>query len=127
MLKNCCTNWASKRGVFHEQRKSAINAFQKYLTVWVILCMVVGVLIGKYLPGIPQFLNQFEYAKVSIPMAILIWLMIYPMMMKVDFQRLERKKEVLDAYHGTVKQADPAKAEKAEPKKAKKKSSDLEL
>ena len=41
--------------------------------------------------------------------------------------RLERKKEVLDAYHGTVKQADPAKAEKAEPKKAKKKSSDLEL
>ena len=95
------------------KEKSAINAFQKYLTVWVILCMVVGVLIGKYLPGIPQFLNQFEYAKVSIPMAILIWLMIYPMMMKVDFQRLE--------------QADPAKAEKAEPKKAKKKSSDLEL
>ena len=109
------------------KEKSAITAFQKYLTVWVILCMVVGVLIGKYLPGIPQFLNQFEYAKVSIPMAILIWLMIYPMMMKVDFQRLERKKEVLDAYHGTVKQADPAKAEKAEPKKAKKKSSDLEL
>ena len=69
--------------------KSAINAFQKYLTVWVILCMVVGVLIGKYLPGIPQFLNQFEYAKVSIPMAILIWLMIYPMMMKVDFQSIK--------------------------------------
>ena len=47
------------------------------------------VLIGKYLPGIPQFLNQFEYAKVSIPMAILIWLMIYPMMMKVDFQSIK--------------------------------------
>lgn len=71
------------------KEKSAINAFQKYLTVWVILCMVVGVLIGKYLPGIPQFLNQFEYAKVSIPMAILIWLMIYPMMMKVDFQSIK--------------------------------------
>lgn len=71
------------------KEKSAINAFQKYLTVWVILCMVVGVLIGKYLPGIPQFLNQFEYAKVSVPMAILIWLMIYPMMMKVDFQSIK--------------------------------------
>lgn len=71
------------------KEKSAINVFQKYLTVWVILCMVIGVLIGKYLPDIPSFLNQFEYAKVSIPMAILIWLMIYPMMMKVDFQSIK--------------------------------------
>jgi len=50
--------------------------------------MVAGVLIGKFLPGIPQFLNQFEYANVSIPIAILIWLMIYPMMLKVDFQSI---------------------------------------
>lgn len=56
------------------KEKSAINVFQKYLTVWVILCMVIGILIGEYLPGIPAFLNQFEYAKVSVPMAILIWL-----------------------------------------------------
>lgn len=49
--------------------------------------MVLDVLIGKYLPGIPAFLNRFEYARVSIPMAILIWLMIYPMM-KVDFQSI---------------------------------------
>ena len=65
-----------------------ISFFQRYLTLWVIVCMVLGVLIGKYLPGIPAFLNQFEYAKVSIPMAILIWLMIYPMMIKVDFQSI---------------------------------------
>jgi ACR3 family arsenite transporter len=51
--------------------------------------MVVGVLIGKFLPGIPSFLNKFEYAKVSIPTAILIWVMIYPMMMKVDFQSIQ--------------------------------------
>lgn len=51
--------------------------------------MIIGVLIGKFIPEIPAFLNQFEYAKVSIPMAILIWLMIYPMMMKVDFQRVK--------------------------------------
>lgn len=71
------------------KEKNAISVFQKYLTVWVALCMLVGILIGKYLPGIPNFLNQFEYAKVSVPMAILIWLMIYPMMMKVDFQSIK--------------------------------------
>lgn len=71
------------------KEKSAISVFQKYLTVWVILCMVIGVLIGKFLPQIPDLLNRFEYAKVSVPMAILIWLMIYPMMMKVDFQSIK--------------------------------------
>ena len=71
------------------KEKSAISVFQKYLTVWVILCMAIGVLIGKFLPQIPEFLSLFEYAKVSIPMAILIWLMIYPMMMKVDFQSIK--------------------------------------
>ena len=71
------------------KEKSNISVFQKYLTVWVILCMAIGILIGKFLPQIPDFLNRFEYAKVSIPMAILIWLMIYPMMMKVDFQSIK--------------------------------------
>ena len=72
----------------NEQHPSGISLFQRYLTVWVMLCMALGLLIGKYLPGIPAFLNRFEYARVSIPMAILIWLMIYPMMMKVDFQSI---------------------------------------
>lgn len=71
------------------KEKSSISVFQRYLTVWVIMCMAIGVLIGKFLPQIPDFLNRFEYAKVSIPMAILIWLMIYPMMMKVDFQSIK--------------------------------------
>ena len=69
-----------------EKRSAGISVFQKYLTVWVILCMIAGVLIGKFLPQIPDFLNRFEYARISIPMAILIWLMIWPMMMKVDFK-----------------------------------------
>jgi len=51
----------------------------------VALCMVAGVLIGRFLPGIPAFLGKFEYANVSIPIAVLIWLMIWPMMMKVNF------------------------------------------
>ena len=66
-----------------------IGFFQKYLTVWVILCMAVGICMGKFLPQIPEFLNRFEYARVSIPMAILIWVMIYPMMMKVDFRGIK--------------------------------------
>ena len=70
-------------------KSSGIGFFEKYLTVWVILCMVAGVLIGRFLPNIPAFLGRFEYANVSIPIAILIWLMIYPMMLKVDFQSIK--------------------------------------
>ena len=72
-----------------KEKESGISIFQRYLTLWGLLCMVLGVLIGKYLPSVPAFLNRFEYAKVSIPMAILIWLMIYPMMMRVDFQSIK--------------------------------------
>lgn len=73
----------------NERDASPIGFFQKYLTVWVILCMAVGICVGKFLPQIPEFLNRFEYARVSIPMAILIWVMIYPMMMKVDFRSIK--------------------------------------
>ena len=72
-----------------EEKNAGIGFFQKYLTLWVVLCMAAGVLIGKFLPSVPAFLNRFEYAKVSIPVAILIWVMIYPMMMKVDFQSIK--------------------------------------
>lgn len=81
-----------------EKLKTNMDFFQKYLTVWGILCMIIGVLIGKFIPEIPAFLNQFEYAKVSIPMAILIWLMIYPMMMKVDFQSVKMSAKILKVY-----------------------------
>ena len=66
-----------------------IGFFDKYLTLWVLLCMIAGVLIGKFLPGIPQLLGRFEYAQVSIPIAVLIWVMIWPMMMKVDFASIK--------------------------------------
>lgn len=72
-----------------KKEKSSINVFQKYLSVWVIICMAIGVLISRFLPQIPEFLNRFEYARVSIPMAVLIWIMIYPMMMKVDFKSIK--------------------------------------
>ncbi len=72
-----------------KHEKIDMGFFQKYLTIWVAICMVVGILIGKFLPQVPEILNKFEYAKVSIPIAILIWIMIYPMMMKVDFQSVK--------------------------------------
>lgn len=71
------------------KKSEGINFFQKYLTIWVVICMAAGILIGRFLPQIPDFLNRFEYARISIPMAILIWLMIYPMMMKVDFKSVK--------------------------------------
>ena len=69
---------------------TGINFFQKYLTVWVILCMVIGILIGKFIPVIPEVLGKMEIAGISIPIAILIWIMIYPMMLKVDFQSVKQ-------------------------------------
>ena len=69
---------------------AGINFFQKYLTVWVILCMVIGILIGKFIPVIPEVLGTMEIAGISIPIAILIWIMIYPMMLKVDFQSVKQ-------------------------------------
>ena len=67
-----------------------IGLFERYLTLWVGICMTIGVLIGVYLPAIPEFLSNFEYANVSVPVAILIWLMIYPMMLKVDFYSIKK-------------------------------------
>lgn len=72
-----------------EKAASSIGFFQKYLSVWVIICMIIGVLAGHFIPAIPDYLNRFEYAGISIPMAILIWIMIYPMMMKVDFNSIK--------------------------------------
>lgn len=65
-----------------------MDLFGRYLTLWVGLCIVVGVLIGKWIPVFPAFLSRFEYANVSIPVALLIWLMIYPMMLKIDFSSI---------------------------------------
>ncbi|KXL52263.1 sodium bile acid symporter family protein [Anaerotignum neopropionicum] len=72
-----------------KEKATEISFFQRYLTIWVALCMIAGVFIGKLLPAVPAFFSKFEYANVSIPTAILIWVMIYPMMMKVNFQSVK--------------------------------------
>ena len=79
----------SNKNINENYKEGGLGLFEKYLTIWVALCIVVGVLIGLYLPQIPQTLDTFTYAQVSIPVAILIWLMIYPMMLKIDFSAIK--------------------------------------
>lgn len=64
---------------------SKISFFDRYLSLWVALCMAAGIFIGRFLPTVPAVLERLEVAHVSIPIAVLIWLMIFPMMLKVDF------------------------------------------
>ena len=62
--------------------------FERYLTLWVFLCMIVGVALGQLLPGVTAALSRLEFgqgSQVNVPIGILLWLMIYPMMLKVDF------------------------------------------
>ncbi len=65
-----------------------IGLFEKYLTVWVLLCMGVGTVIGWKFPVVQDVLSKVEYAHISIPIAVLIWVMIYPMMLQIDFSRI---------------------------------------
>lgn len=68
-----------------KEKLEGIGFFEKYLTVWVALCIVAGVIIGKVLPAFPNSLKRFEYSNLSMPIAVLIWMMIFPMMLKIDF------------------------------------------
>jgi ACR3 family arsenite transporter len=68
-----------------------LNLFERYLTLWVGLCMAAGVALGKFFPGVTDSLRQMEFgegSQINIPIALLIWLMIYPMMLKIDFTSL---------------------------------------
>ncbi len=78
---------AIKSAVIQTSEKR-LNLFERYLTVWVGLCMVAGVALGKWVPDSVQVLRDLEFghgSHVNLPIAVLIWLMIIPMMMKVDF------------------------------------------
>ncbi|RME32520.1 MAG: arsenical-resistance protein [Gammaproteobacteria bacterium] len=71
-----------------EVEEKRLNPFERYLTLWVALCMVAGVVIGKAFPGLTATLRGLEFgqgSQINIPIAVLIWLMVYPMMLKIDF------------------------------------------
>ena len=74
-----------------ESTAKRLSVFERYLTVWVGLCMVAGVALGKLLPGLTDSLRKTEFGEgshINVPIAILIWLMIYPMMLKIDFSSI---------------------------------------
>ncbi|MBL8352231.1 MAG: ACR3 family arsenite efflux transporter [Burkholderiaceae bacterium] len=70
-----------------------MGVFERYLTVWVLLCIVVGIALGQLLPGPVQAIGRMEIAKVNLPVGLLIWVMIIPMLLKVDFGALSQVKE----------------------------------
>ncbi len=70
-----------------------LSVFERYLTVWVFLCIVVGVLLGQALPGVFQAIGRMEYAQVNLPVGLLIWVMIIPMLVKVDFGALHEVRQ----------------------------------
>jgi ACR3 family arsenite transporter len=71
----------------------AMNVFERYLTVWVFLCIVAGVALGQLLPTTFQTIGRMEVAKVNLPVGLLIWVMIIPMLMKVDFGALHEVRQ----------------------------------
>ncbi|WP_444634991.1 ACR3 family arsenite efflux transporter [Cupriavidus oxalaticus] len=72
--------------------KPAIGFFERYLTVWVALCIVAGIALGQMLPEAFQAIGRMEYAQVNLPVGILIWVMIIPMLIKIDFSALGQVK-----------------------------------
>ncbi|MBK6998457.1 MAG: ACR3 family arsenite efflux transporter [Rhodoferax sp.] len=65
-----------------------MNLFERYLTVWVFLCIVVGIALGQVLPAVFQAIGRMEVAQVNLPVGVLIWVMVIPMLVKVDFGAL---------------------------------------
>ena len=70
-----------------------MNVFERYLSLWVFLCIVTGVALGQFMPGVFQFIGHLEVAQVNLPVGLLIWLMIIPMLLKVDFSALHQVRQ----------------------------------
>lgn len=70
-----------------------MNLFERYLTVWVFLCIIVGVLLGQFFPNIFHAIASLEIAKVNIPVGVLVWVMIIPMLLRIDFGALHQVKQ----------------------------------
>ena len=70
-----------------------LSGFERYLTLWVFLCIVAGILLGRSFPAPFQAIGRLEIAKVNLPVGLLIWLMIVPMLLKVDFGALQQVRQ----------------------------------
>ncbi len=76
--------------VVKQQTKQIMGLFERYLSIWVLLCIVAGIGLGALFPSLFQNIGKFEIAQVNLPVAILIWLMIIPMLLKIDFHALKQ-------------------------------------
>jgi ACR3 family arsenite transporter len=70
-----------------------MSVFERYLTLWVFVCIVVGVIVGQVFPGAFQAIGRMEFAQVNLPVGLLIWVMIIPMLVKVDFTALHEVRQ----------------------------------
>jgi len=70
-----------------------MNLFERYLTLWVGICIVVGIGLGQLFPGVFQFVGRIEVAHINLPVAVLVWLMIIPMLIKIDLRQLKGVRE----------------------------------
>jgi ACR3 family arsenite transporter len=76
-----------------EAAGAPMSVFERYLTVWVFLCIVIGVALGQALPGLFQAVGRMEIARVNIPVGLLIWVMIIPMLIRIDFGALHQVRD----------------------------------
>lgn len=72
-----------------------MNTFERYLTVWVVICILIGIALGQYFPTTFQFIGRMEIAQINLPVGLLIWVMIIPMLVKVDFGALHQMRQHL--------------------------------
>ncbi len=72
---------------------ASMSVFERYLTVWVFLCIVVGIALGQFLPSLFHAIGRMEFAQVNLPVGLLIWIMIIPMLVKVDFSALHEVRQ----------------------------------
>lgn len=70
-----------------------MSLFERHLTLWVLLCIVAGIVLGRFSPGFFQAVGGLEYAKINLPVGLLIWVMIIPMLMKIDFSALHEVRQ----------------------------------
>jgi len=82
--------------------KPAMPFFERYLSLWVALCIVAGIALGHFVPGVFEALGSMEVARVNLPVAVLIWLMILPMLLKVDFHSLSEVRRHLKGVGVTL-------------------------
>ncbi|HQS38206.1 MAG TPA: arsenical-resistance protein, partial [Methylotenera sp.] len=81
---------------------SSMNIFERYLSLWVAFCIVIGIAAGQFFPALFQTIGNIEIAKINLPVGLLIWVMIIPMLVKVDFSAMHEVKQHLRGISVTL-------------------------